>query len=182
MNAKLIAQMLSAQSDKSKLPIAYRCDLTSDAESLARYAKLTNFQFEFVWLLREAGTVLFPIGLGAEAMHVLHWLDEKNGQVIEAYHLHPTQKEQNGEVTYELKPIGWAKAAELASKKPKAFIKPEVLMDVGCQLGIWSSPFQHLTRADIGSNVVEWRNFFRLKGNKMMVDYLEKHMRLELVA
>ena len=172
--AKKVHALLVEQSDKSKLPIAYRSDISADLDSLLKYER-SGAVMEFVWLLRECGTVLFPIRVGASPVHVTHWLDEKNGQIVEAYHLTAVKSLiEPGAIEYQLKPIGWAEASRLANLRPTGNAIDTIKF--GCDMGFWST-FSTPSYEDFAGGLPEWRKYFAMSSNQMMVDHIDTTLR-----
>ena len=154
------------------LPVAYKEDLDDDLRILK------NFKGKcFVWLLRTNGSTLVPIGVGADPIHITHWLFSNHGQRILAF--------QVDSKLGTIEKITFTQAEKLIQQLPleiSTLFSPKdttdgiaKVLEDGLSGGVWgvfSSP-------NIGSYDWEkWRTYFATSGNDLMKSFMDKAIRL----
>ena len=147
----------------------------SDLDDDLRILKEFN-QCRFIWLLRTCGSTLVPIEIGADPIHITHWLFGSHGQSIHAF-LVDTDNSSVEKITF-------AKAEKLIQKSPLEInismtleeTRKSVLQTLrnGVSKGVWgvfSSPRVQLNDWE------KWRSYFSNSGNWLMKSLMDKAIR-----
>ncbi|MCU8010216.1 hypothetical protein [Shewanella sp. SM87] len=152
MNINQVFELMKHESNRLNLPVIHKSDLDTDKNDLKRYLDAGITQF--LWVIREGGTLLFPVGYGINPLHAEFWHNE--GYPVTPYIV----SMEVGSLT----PITTKKMIEIANKTPVGDVM-EVIKR-GCELnfwGVWHSPkFEDFPQT-------EWREYFQQTGNKLMV-------------
>jgi len=138
-------------------------DLEQDKYLLEKYAGRS-----FIWSVREAGTVMTPIGVGVDPFYVQHYVD-----MATFYHIDHDHK--INKVTPE-------EAVRLMSQQP-AFLcegqcveaqtkAVQTVLKYGDEKGIWSSSL----RPDVDGFWKDWLSFFKRDDNPVMIEFMQKAM------
>lgn len=152
---------MTAESNRLNLPIVYKDDLKVDLETLTRFADKGIKQF--LWQLREGGSVLIPVGLGVNPVYVSFW--HNAGYPTSPYLI----SIDDGKSSIE--PISIEKMLNIVHRKPHGQV--EDIIKRGCDLniwGLWNTPsFESFS-------VAGWLDYFQYAGNKLMVDLIKQHL------
>lgn len=153
------------------LPEINQTDLDDDLRILKAYQGR-----RLIWLLRTCGSTLVPIRVGADPIHITHWLFSNHGQRVFAFLIDT----DHGSV----EKITFAQAEKLIQQPPleiTAFMTPkeakEALVRVlenGVTNGVWGV----FTAPQIGlCDWEKWRNYFAASGNELMKSFMNKAIR-----
>lgn len=144
--------------------------------NLAKLPLYLNKGLEAVWLVRAHGTVLIPLGVGADPVLATHWLWSNYSQNMSAYHI----------TSYGVEMIDFEQAERLVSREPymlSALLNSNEVskavndvLSLGVELGVWECLSNKL---DLESNpsLAAWQLFFATSGNKLMANFIGKAIR-----
>ena len=71
MSINNIIELMKAHSNQIELPVNYKSDIEIDFEILNKYGNI-----KYIWMLRENGSLLFPLQVGASEFHLKYYLEE----------------------------------------------------------------------------------------------------------
>lgn len=173
MNIKQIIEAMALTADMTKLPEHFRDDLNVDYEKIPLYLERG---LSVIWLLRTCGSVMVPVGVGADPVYITHWFRSKHGQDIVPFHV-----TKDG-----VKKIDFDTAEKLISREPtqlSALLSAKDVVDTvdsvletGVDLGLWGI-FDKL-KSDQFSNLYEWKTYFSNVNHPMMANFIGKAIRL----
>jgi len=170
MPNKLHSKMLGLAS-VHHLPEINQSDLEDDLRILEVFNKC-----RFIWLLRTCGSTLVPIEIGADPIHITHWLFGGHGQSIHVFLVDT----DNGSV----EKITFAQAEKLIQKPPLEINTSMSLEETkkcvsqtlrdGVSKGVWGV----FNAPKIQLNDWErWRSYFSNSGNWLMKSLMDKAIR-----
>lgn len=173
MTTKKITEALASAAKSHKLPEFYKDDLDVDFNELPRYLERG---LSVIWLLRSCGTVMVPVGVGADPVFITHWLWSNHGQDVVAFHV---TKDGVEKIDYET-------AEQLISREPAQLstllsakeVREAVdsVLDRGIELKIWGI-FDNV-KAGQFQNLDEWQMYFANSSQRMMANFIGKAKRL----
>lgn len=159
---------------------------SSNEEDLQRDSQiLNNFSgCDFVWLLREKGTTLLPLKIGANPDHITYFVEGDRAQVMHAFHF----KSQSGAV----EKISLSEAERLVYQSPteisltmtldKLVAEVDAVLTRGKQFRLWGNSHSAIYQEDVSWS--EWKAFFEAHHNSVMLNlmaralqYLSEHKR-----
>lgn len=70
MSINNIIELMKAHSNQIELPVNYKSDIEIDFEILNKYGNI-----KYIWMLRENGSLLFPLQVGASEFHLKYYLE-----------------------------------------------------------------------------------------------------------
>jgi len=160
-----------------KLPEYFKDDLETDL------LILNNFKgCRFIWLLRTSGTVLFPLEIGADPVHVTHWLGDNQDERKITFLVDP-KKNVIEIISHELtEKLIFKNPAELTSSLSREDLEKEVrhIIDSGIEKGVWGVFKKPEIKSD---NWTSCRNYYRNADNHLMSSFMDKaiHLRKRLI-
>ena len=173
MNIEKITSAMASVAESTKLPEFYKGDLDVDYKELPRYL---SRGLSVIWLLRSHGTVMVPVGVGADPVYITHWLWSNHGQQVVAFHITKDGVEK----------IDFDTAERLISREPEQLsallsgmeVRETVasVLDRGVELRIWGI-FNNI-KADQFQNLAEWQIYFANSNHRMMANFIGKAKRL----
>lgn len=173
MDIKQIHDLMTNLALKFGMNQTYADDLIRDYEALNSFEKC-----DFVWLLRENGSIAIPIEIGVDDSYITHWLYSTPKSVKCIYHI--SLKEGS------MRMIDFEKAEKLANLPPANFpalISQSSIHEIvskvlayGCEKGIWGAFRSPSTPESIGS-WNDWLDYFRSSGNRVMISFMANAIR-----
>lgn len=161
--------------EREALPVAYREDLKVDETLIKRFAP-----HRMIWLLRSYGTVLVPVGVGADPTFINYWISGRpqHGQVVKPYLIDP----ESGSID----PISDEKTIKLSLKAPASLAgrdqrgvasETNRVLERGCELGLWGLFKTPRSIEEVGG-WSQWLAYFRQQNNEVMAAFMTKALRL----
>ncbi len=168
-----ITQQMTQASCSHKLPKAYTEDLEMDFNDLPKYLEQG---IDVIWILRSYGTVMVPMGIGADPSYVTSWLWRDHGQQIKTFHI---SKEGVRPVSFEeAESLMMRHPAQLSTLDSIETIREAVdaVLRRGTEMRIWG--IWDAVRLEQFSGLVQWHRHFSNANNCVMADFTAKALRL----
>jgi hypothetical protein len=174
---KIFHEKMISVANSHKLPEYFKDDLEYDLCILNNYKGC-----RFIWLLRTSGTVLFPLEIGADPVHITHWLDNNNDERKTAFLVDP-EKNVIELISFELtEKLIFKKPTELSSFLSMKALEKEVcnILDNGIEKGVWGVFKKPKIKSD---DWISCRNYYKNANNHLMSSYMDKaiHLRNSLI-
>lgn len=173
MNIKQIIEAMALTADVTKLPVSYKEDLSVDYQRLPFYL---DRGLSVIWLLRSYGSVMVPVGVGADPTYITHWFRSNHGQDIVAFHV---TKDGVKKIDFDTaEKIIEREPAQLSSLLSAKQVRDKVgsVLETGVCLGLWG--VFNKVKADQFSSLSEWKMYFSNSHHPMMANFIGKAIRL----
>jgi len=156
------------ESNKNQLPQYYKGDLEIDKDFI-----LNAIAARYIWCLRECGTQLMPIGIGADPYPIEHYATGTGSSKHNKFYLINLQNETIVSITPE-------KATKMAHEQPELNISGQEgihkrIMEVlkkGVDNQLWG--LFHHPKSENQYNFNQWLTFFRSLENEPMIKFMKK--------
>lgn len=164
LEIKKIHEDLLKISTESGLPVSHKDDLVTDFEILKEFGRANS---DFIWILRQNGTVMVPIRRGIDPYHIKHWATYEN----ECYLI------TKGEV----RRISHTIAHELADEEP--FNPNHEIFEMDLVKKVRAVLDDHYVRSSVFDSVglssepytwESWQAWFKDTENKMMANWIRR--------
>lgn len=174
---KTFHEKMISVANSHKLPEYFKDDLEYDLCILNNYKGC-----RFIWLLRTSGTVLFPLEIGADPVHITHWLDANHDERKITFLVDP-EKNVIELISHELtEKLVFKKPTELTSFLSRDDLEKEVcnVLDSGIEKGVWGVLKKPKLKSDNWANC---KDFYKNANNHLMSSYMDKaiHLRKRLI-
>lgn len=168
-----IVQQMKSASCSHNLPVAYKEDLDADFDALPKYL---GQGLEVVWLLRSYGTVMVPMGVGADPGYITNWLWGDHGQQVKAFHV---SNEGVRLISHEeAESLIMRAPAQLSSLDCIESIRNTVdsVLQRGTDMRIWG--IWDAVRLEQFQGLSKWHSYFAQTKNCVMAEFTAKALRL----
>lgn len=162
--------VLKALSEKLNLPVHYKDDVLCDLRILQKYGNI-----KYVWMLRESGSLLFPLEVGANSQYFTYYI--QNDSTARYFFLDGF----NSAGLTELKKDAVTRLIEKPPFDFSTITEPSVLVDRVMNLlkdtTVTSSIFETPVFNPEPSNWEQWLNWFTGK-NKIMENIMQRSIKM----
>lgn len=163
-----LAQQMLQLCHTHAMPQRYGTDLAQDIAVINNSGPATMF----VWLIRESGTNIMPVGQGVDPTHIAYYLEALSTRKVFLVNV--------GGDSLEISPITDRKAVELINLTPQAIFStgqpvwPQVkeVLQTGIDCGWWGMFHRPETVEDY-AGIEGWLGYFHHHGNEPMSKYLK---------
>lgn len=166
-NIETIITMMESESIKQSMPMYYRSDLDID------YSVLRNgVSNQYVWVLRESGTQLGPVGIGYDPV----WITSHTSG---AYSMRSSKFYVIDVANVSIMEVTGAKADALISKEPSIMLSCDAegivksarsVLEYGIVNRVWGL-FEQPNAVD-QYTLTEWESYFKTYDNKPMITFM----------
>jgi len=165
---RIALQMLSCCNDQA-MPQHYAVDVSDDL-ALLNTIPAQNF----VWLIREHGTNLLPVGMGVDPIHIEYYLKAVSRRAVflittdavSGEHITPISPKAALELIYQQPALSLASPVEVWDQVRK-------VLETGIQHGWWSM-FYPPKNVHEHEGIKGWLEYFTQSRNPVMQDFLRK--------